>query len=44
MLTSLVSSAVEFLTAHPRVAYLAVFLLALSSRSRSSASSSPAPL
>lgn len=30
MLTSLVSSAVELLTAHPHVAYLAVFLLALS--------------
>ena len=30
MLTSLVSSVVEFLTAHPHVAYLAVFLLALS--------------
>jgi len=30
MLTSLVSSVVEFLTAHPHAAYLAVFLLALS--------------
>lgn len=30
MVTSLVSSVVEFLTAHPHVAYLAVFLLALS--------------
>ena len=30
MVTSLVSSIVEFLTAHPHVAYLAVFLLALS--------------
>jgi membrane protein DedA with SNARE-associated domain/membrane-associated phospholipid phosphatase len=30
MMTSLVSSVVEFLTAHPHVAYLAVFLLALS--------------
>ena len=30
MLTSLVSSVVEFLTAHPHVAYLVVFLLALS--------------
>ncbi|QND64695.1 phosphatase PAP2 family protein [Mesorhizobium loti] len=30
MLTSLVSSVTEFLTAHPHVAYLAVFLLALS--------------
>jgi membrane protein DedA with SNARE-associated domain/membrane-associated phospholipid phosphatase len=30
MMTSLVSSVIEFLTAHPHVAYLAVFLLALS--------------
>lgn len=30
MLTSLVSSVVEFLTAHPHIAYLAVFVLALS--------------
>src|SRR5206468_1853179 len=30
MLTSLISSAVEFLTAHPHAAYLAVFLLAFS--------------
>lgn len=30
MMTSLVSSIIEFLTAHPHVAYLAVFLLALS--------------
>lgn len=30
MVTSLVSSIVEFLTAQPHVAYLAVFLLALS--------------
>ena len=30
MVTSLVSSAVAFLTAHPHIAYLAVFLLALS--------------
>ncbi len=30
MLTSLVSSVVEFLTARPHVAYLAVFVLALS--------------
>lgn len=30
MMTSMVSSAIEFLTAHPHVAYLAVFLLALS--------------
>ena len=29
-MTSLVSSIIEFLTAHPHVAYLAVFLLALS--------------
>ncbi|WP_256667449.1 bifunctional DedA family/phosphatase PAP2 family protein [Pseudomonas sp. ANT_J28] len=30
MMTSLVSSIIEFLTAHPHVAYLSVFLLALS--------------
>ncbi|MFW0754084.1 VTT domain-containing protein [Pseudomonas sp. H11T01] len=30
MMTSLVSSVIEFLTAHPHVAYLTVFLLALS--------------
>ena len=30
MMTSLVSSVIEFLTVHPHVAYLAVFLLALS--------------